>query len=30
MKRWQDEGSRDGIVSQVVFVMYDGYLLLDI
>jgi len=29
MKRWQDEGSTDGIVSQVVFVMLDGYLLLD-
>jgi hypothetical protein len=30
MKGWQDEGSIVGIVSQVVFVMHDGYLLLDI
>jgi hypothetical protein len=30
MKRWQDEGSTDGIVSQVVFVVHGGYLLLDI
>jgi hypothetical protein len=30
MKRWQHEGSTDGIVSQVMFVMQDGYLLLDI
>jgi hypothetical protein len=30
MKRWHNEGSTDGIVSQVVFVMHDGYLLLDI
>jgi hypothetical protein len=30
MKRWQHEGSTDGTVSQVVFVVHDGYLLLDI
>jgi len=29
MESWQHEGSTDGIVSQVVFAMHDGYLLLD-
>jgi hypothetical protein len=30
MERWQHEGSTDGIIAEVVFVMHDGYLLLDI
>jgi hypothetical protein len=30
MGSWQHEGSTDGIVSQVVCAMHDGYLLPDI